>query len=60
LAIADFSAALRLDPKLPTALYGRGYAKLKKGDATGGKTDIAAAQTINKDIEADYSGYGIH
>src|SRR5262249_1630141 len=60
LAIADFTAALRLEPKLPTALYGRGYAKLKKGDAAGGKAEIAAAQTIQKKIETEYSGYGIH
>ena len=31
-AIADYSSALRLNPKLATALYGLGLAKLKKGD----------------------------
>ncbi len=59
LAIADFNSALRLDPKLPTALYGRGYAKLKKGQAANAKSDIAAAQAIRKNIEAEYADYGV-
>jgi hypothetical protein len=45
---------------LATALYGRGYAKQKKGDANGAKSDIAAAQAIKKDIDAEYARYGIH
>jgi tetratricopeptide (TPR) repeat protein len=60
LAIADFNGALQIDTKLASALYGRGYAKMKKGDVAGGKSDIAAAQVIKKDIEAEYAGYGIH
>jgi len=60
LAIADFDAALRLDPKLPSALYGRGFAKLKKGQTVGGKSDIATAQAINQNIEAEYARYGVH
>ena len=44
LAIADFSVALRLITKLPSALYGRGLAKLKSGNPVGGHADIAAAK----------------
>jgi tetratricopeptide (TPR) repeat protein len=58
LAIADFNAALRLDPKLASALYGRGVAKQRKGDGAGA-TDIAAAQAINQNIAAEYTGYGV-
>jgi tetratricopeptide (TPR) repeat protein len=32
LAITTYSAALKLDPKSPYSLYGRGVAKLKSGD----------------------------
>jgi hypothetical protein len=45
---------------LPSALYGRGVAKLKKGQTVGDKSDIAAAQAINQNIEAEYTGYGVH
>lgn len=60
LAIADFNLALRLDPKLPSALYGRGFAKQKRGDLSGGKVDIAAAQTIEQNIVEEFAHYGLH
>ena len=40
-AIADYNAALRLNPKLASSLYGRGLAKLKNGDTNGGNADMA-------------------
>ena len=40
---ADFDAALKLDSRQPRSLYGRGTAKLKKGDTAGGNADLAAA-----------------
>jgi Tetratricopeptide repeat. len=43
-AIDDYNSALRFEPKLASALYGRGLAKLKKGDKVGSDTDIAAAK----------------
>jgi hypothetical protein len=58
-AIADYNTALRIEPKLPTALYGRGFAKLKKGDLTGGNADIAAAKTAEPDIAGEFSHYGL-
>ena len=45
-AIADYDAALKLNPKLAASLYGRGLAKLKKGDTGGGNADITAAKAI--------------
>jgi tetratricopeptide (TPR) repeat protein len=33
-AIEDYSSALRIEPKLASAFYGRGLARIKKGDAT--------------------------
>jgi tetratricopeptide (TPR) repeat protein len=49
-AIADFDAALRVVPSFADALYGRGLAKQKKGDAAGGNADIAAAKESSADV----------
>ena len=38
--------------------YGRGLAKLKKGDRHGGDADIAAAKAIRADIADDFARYG--
>jgi hypothetical protein len=43
-AIADYDAALKLNPKMAASLYGRGLAKQKNGDQAGGDADIAAAK----------------
>ena len=47
--------------KIPTTewLYGRGVAKLIKGDTSGGNSDIASAKTIKADIAEDYTKYGV-
>ncbi len=58
LAISTYDAALKLDPKSPYSLYGRGVAKLKTGDAAGGQADIVAAKAI-KDVAAEMAGYGV-
>ena len=58
MAISDFSSALRLDPKLASAQFGRGFAKRKKGDLAGGNADIAAAMSIDQNIAADFVQYG--
>jgi tetratricopeptide (TPR) repeat protein len=58
-AIDDYDSALRLEPKLASAFYGRGLAKLKTGDKTGGEADIAAAKALNATIAAEFSRYGI-
>src|SRR5258708_24095473 len=42
-AIADYDAALKTNPKLAGPLYGRGIAKVRKGDVAGGNADTAAA-----------------
>ena len=58
-AIDDFSSALRFDPKLASALYGRGLAKLKNGDVAGSNADISAAKTIRAEIGDDFTRYGV-
>jgi hypothetical protein len=54
-----YSSALRFDPKLASALYGRGLARLKNGDKAGGDTDISAATTIQAGIGDDFARYGV-
>jgi tetratricopeptide (TPR) repeat protein len=58
-ALKDYDAALRIEPKLAGSLYGRGIAKQKKGDRSGGNTDIAAAKAIRADIADEFSRYGV-
>ena len=45
-AIDDYDAALKLRPNLAWALYGRGVARLFKGEAAAGDADIAAAKAL--------------
>ena len=53
-AIADFDTALRANPALPTALYGRGIARLNRHDDKNGEADIAAAKLIQGDIAKEF------
>jgi tetratricopeptide (TPR) repeat protein len=57
-AVSDYEAALRRNPQLPGALYGRGVAKLWNADGTG-EADIAAAKALKSDIADEYARYGM-
>ena len=59
-AIADYDAILKSMPRESIAIYGRGLAKLKKGDAAAGDADITAAKAINPNIAGAFAAwYGI-
>jgi tetratricopeptide (TPR) repeat protein len=58
LAIADYSSALKLDPKQAASYYGRGQAKLRAGDRAGGRADIEAARALKPRIADEFSRYG--
>ena len=60
-AIADYTAALSQfhGPKRAGALYGRGIAKRRIGNAAGAKSDIEAAKAFNPAIASEFAGYGI-
>jgi hypothetical protein len=58
-AIVDFNAALEINSKLASSLYGRGLAKLKKGDRVGAHADMAAAKAIQADIGEKLARYSI-
>jgi tetratricopeptide (TPR) repeat protein len=58
-AIADYDAGLRLDPpNKADFLYGRGLAKIKKGDASG-NADVAAAKALHEKIAEEFASYGV-
>ena len=54
-AIADYDAALKLNPAFARSLYGRGVARLKKGDANGTE-DINSAVNSNANIVEEFFG----
>ena len=58
-AIADFDAAIARAPKLASSLYGRGLARMRKGD-TAGDADIAAAKALQANIAEEQARYGIN
>ena len=58
-AIADYDAALKLSPKLAGSLYGRGLARLRKGNTDDGNADIAAAKAIQSDVAEEFARYGV-
>jgi hypothetical protein len=58
-AIIDYDSVLKLQSATASSLYGRGVAKLKKDDRTGGISDIAAAKAIQADIADQFSRAGI-
>ena len=49
-AEADFNKAIELDPQDAKALYGRGLAKHRNGDA-GGDADMAGARALDPYVE---------
>jgi tetratricopeptide (TPR) repeat protein/predicted aspartyl protease len=45
-AIADYNAALKVNPRIAWSLYGRGVAEMRKGMTTQGEADMAAATAL--------------
>src|SRR5207245_6565106 len=59
-AIADFDAALKAHPESAPSLYGRGLAKLARGDAAGASADTAAAQRLDPKIAQKFANWGVN
>jgi tetratricopeptide (TPR) repeat protein len=55
-AIASYDTSLKVRPTA-LALYGRGLAKLKNGDGTGGNADIAAAKALQANVADEAAGF---
>jgi tetratricopeptide (TPR) repeat protein/predicted aspartyl protease len=58
-SIADYNAALNLQPKKALSLYGRGLAQLKKGMKSAGEADIKAALEIDPRAAEMYKRAGV-
>ena len=53
-AMADYEAALRVNPRLADALYGLGVCERESGSATKARQDIAESRRINPHIVSDF------
>ncbi len=58
-SISDYTDSLKIRPKAAGALYGRGLAKLKENDRSGGEADIAAAVSIAPGVAEGYKRMGL-
>jgi tetratricopeptide (TPR) repeat protein len=58
-AIADYDAALKIDPKLVAALYGRGVAKIRAKKNADGQADIDTAEKLAPKIAEQFQSRGI-
>ena len=60
LAMAEYDAVLKVAPKRAIALYGRGLARTKMGDRENGNADRAAARTLSRGIDRQFTAYGLN
>lgn len=58
-AISMYDAALTKTPQLSSSLYGRGLARLKKGDAAAAEQDRKAALAADPDIVETFADMGL-
>jgi tetratricopeptide (TPR) repeat protein/predicted aspartyl protease len=58
-AIHDYGSALRINPRMPTSLYGRGLAELSLGDKADGQGDLAAAEKLDKGVAQRFAKMGL-
>ena len=58
-ARTDFDAALKINPRLTSSLYGRGLAKQRNGSISEGNLDIANAKAMDPNIVQEFEGYGV-
>lgn len=58
-AVARYDRALAKAPKQSASLYGRGIAKLRKGDTAAGNADVAAALKISASIASEFEEFGV-
>jgi tetratricopeptide (TPR) repeat protein len=57
-AIADYSAALRMEPKMASAMLNRGWAYFLKEDYETAKADFDAALKVDPELVSAYAGRG--
>ena len=59
IALREYDSALRTDPNRPLALYGRGLARIAKGDVKAGEADRVAARSLMPGVDTEFSTYGL-
>lgn len=58
-AISDYDAVLKIEPKLATGLYGRGLARIRKGDRVNAEADVTAAQQLDPNVAQTFKAAGL-
>ena len=58
-AVRDYTSALRINPRMPTSLYGRGLAELREGEKAQGEADLAAAEKLDSSIGQYFAKMGL-
>jgi tetratricopeptide (TPR) repeat protein len=58
-ALTEYNKALKNAPNAPTSLYGRGVAKLMKGDTSGSTADFDAAKRGMPRIAEEFTKVGV-
>lgn len=59
IAIAEYDAALAVNPNQPLALWGRGLARIRNGQTKEGEADQAAARILDPNVERQFAIYGL-
>ena len=57
--VVSNDAALRINPRLTSSLYGRGLAKKRNGSIAEGDLDIANAKAMDPNIVKEFADYGV-
>jgi hypothetical protein len=57
-AVQDADGALTADSKMASALFTRGVAKQRLGNAKAGDADLAAARSLDPAVEGKFTRYG--
>jgi tetratricopeptide (TPR) repeat protein len=58
-AAADYDAALKVNARHASSLYGRGMARLRMGEAAEGNSDIRQALSMDPKIADEFARVGI-
>jgi tetratricopeptide (TPR) repeat protein len=58
-SIADYNASLKINPKNPWSLYGRGIDELRENKASAGQSDIARAEALSPGVAEEFTRRGL-
>lgn len=59
-AISAYDDALKVNPWMASALYGRGICELRSGKSKAGQADIRTAMTMSYVVADEFSHYGVN